>query len=341
MPVSQLPERARSLVRLLGQARRRGRTAHACLVIGDRLESLQELAMTWAQTCICSALTPDSMPCGTCPVCRQFEHGTYPFLYQLRPQSKSRMIGIDTIRELEHRLYLTSNGMLKIGMIQEADRLTEQAQNAFLKTLEEPPPNTLLVLITVSPSALLPTILSRCQLVSMLDNRVVYTHPDVAALVQVLASMRRGTGAQTAFPAGDYLVGALKEFDQRAKANVADEVARLKASFENVSPAERKRLEEVIEAVEKAEYLRLRELFLSTIHAWFAQQYLRANGIEGAQLPNPELFAPFGESLPDPPSVPDALRSLRLTEAFIDSIGYNVDEGLALHDFCQKVCAKV
>ena len=79
------------------------------------------------------------------------------------PESKSRRIVIEQIRELEHALQMRStNGRRKVVIISEADRLQPQAANAFLKTLEEPPSNSLLLLLTALPEALPDTIVSRC-----------------------------------------------------------------------------------------------------------------------------------------------------------------------------------
>lgn len=81
----------------------------------------------------------------------------------VRPQSKSRRITVDDIRVLEKSFYVSSaDGKWKVGVILHADRMGVGAENAFLKTLEEPPNNCLLLLVTDAPELLLPTILSRC-----------------------------------------------------------------------------------------------------------------------------------------------------------------------------------
>ncbi len=81
------------------------------------------------------------------------------------PESKSRRIVIEQIRELEHTLQMrAADGQKKIVIISEADRLQPQAANAFLKTLEEPPANSLLLLLSALPEALPDTIISRCNI---------------------------------------------------------------------------------------------------------------------------------------------------------------------------------
>ena len=101
----------------------------------------------------------------------QIQTRAHPDIVWLEPQSKSRQITIDEIRDLIRQLSQTSfAGGWKAGVILCADRMTDQAANAFLKTLEEPSARTLLILITDEPQALLPTISSRCQRISLSDE---------------------------------------------------------------------------------------------------------------------------------------------------------------------------
>src|SRR5216110_2646132 len=84
-------------------------------------------------------------------------------IFIAQPESKSRRIVIEQIRALEHALQMqAANGRRKVAIISDADRLQPQAANAFLKTLEEPPKNSLLLLLSALPEALPETILSRC-----------------------------------------------------------------------------------------------------------------------------------------------------------------------------------
>lgn len=102
--------------------------------------------------------------CGSCPDCRMIGNGSHPDIHFMAPSSKSRLIVIDQIKELQRKVYLRSYGdNWKIFIIQDADRMNGSTQNAFLKTLEEPPEKTILILITNQPGHLLPTIRSRCQ----------------------------------------------------------------------------------------------------------------------------------------------------------------------------------
>ena len=87
----------------------------------------------------------------------------HPDLHVVQPESKSRRIVIDQIRELEHSIQRKPLvGGSKVAIIHDADRMQPQAANAFLKTLEEPPPGSLILLLSTVPEAILETVLSRC-----------------------------------------------------------------------------------------------------------------------------------------------------------------------------------
>lgn len=95
----------------------------------------------------------------------------HPDLFHLRPSGKMRIISVEKTRAMISDLYRTSNqGGAKVAVIHEADRMRKEAANAFLKTLEEPPPDTFLMLLTTRPNSMLPTIKSRCLSVRLGSN---------------------------------------------------------------------------------------------------------------------------------------------------------------------------
>ena len=133
----------------LGRARRNGRLPHAMLLTGPPGSGRSNLALEIA------ALVNDTTAT---------EAARHPDVHRLEPGSKSRRITIEPFREFCEPFFATSfrPGATKTGIILDADRLQLGAANAFLKTLEEPPANTLFILVTANPALLPVTILSRC-----------------------------------------------------------------------------------------------------------------------------------------------------------------------------------
>jgi len=134
----------------LRRAHEQNRLAHAYLISGPPGSGKQQLAADLA-----------SLVNGTA-VADVFSARARE-IFVARPESKSRRIVIEQIRDLEHALQMrASNSRRKVAIISDADRLQPQAANAFLKTLEEPPKDSLLLLLSALPEALPETILSRC-----------------------------------------------------------------------------------------------------------------------------------------------------------------------------------
>ncbi|MEJ2588990.1 MAG: DNA polymerase III subunit delta' [Deltaproteobacteria bacterium] len=103
--------------------------------------------------------------CGRCPICHQIEGGNFPDFSIMRPDGQN--IKIEQVRELNHVLsFPPVTGTYRISVVHQAETMTGEAANAFLKTLEEPPPQNVLVLTTTEPFDLLPTLVSRCQRVA-------------------------------------------------------------------------------------------------------------------------------------------------------------------------------
>src|SRR5437660_5992194 len=113
-------------------------------------------------------------------------------IFVAQPESKSRRILIEQIRDLEHALQMrASNGRRKVAIIVDADRLQPQAANAFLKTLEEPPKDSLLLLLSALPEALPETILSRCIAIPLAPNGQPQNKVEEEKLVKLLQQTAR------------------------------------------------------------------------------------------------------------------------------------------------------
>ncbi|MFH1037593.1 MAG: DNA polymerase III subunit delta' [PVC group bacterium] len=152
-------------VTYLRQAIRKERVVSAYLFAGPEGAGKTLTASVFARALNCQPAPGEG--CGSCPDCREIAGGSHPDVHFLSPASKSRRIVIDQLRDLLRLVHLqTRRDSWKVCVIEEADRMNESAQNAFLKTLEEPPERTVLILVTPQPGELFPTIRSRCQRVS-------------------------------------------------------------------------------------------------------------------------------------------------------------------------------
>jgi DNA polymerase-3 subunit delta' len=135
---------------------------HALLIHEAPGSGGEWLARWIAQLMLCSRRSPE--PCGLCVNCQRVANNQHPDLALVQPLEESRQLRIEQVRELSEELALTSHqGGYKVGLLSPADSLNRFAANALLKTLEEPAPRTLLILVTIEPSRLPATILSRCQ----------------------------------------------------------------------------------------------------------------------------------------------------------------------------------
>jgi DNA polymerase-3 subunit delta' len=146
----------------LNAARKAGRLPHA-LLIHDTAGGGGDWLANWAAS-VALCLVPDDAPCGKCVGCVRVANNQHPDLTWIVPTEDSKQLRIEQVRDFAQELSLTSHqGGYKVGILSPADSMNRFAANALLKTLEEPPARTLLILVASQPSRLPATILSRCQ----------------------------------------------------------------------------------------------------------------------------------------------------------------------------------
>lgn len=157
-----------ALVEGFSRAVSRGRLAHAYLFTGPSGVGKHLFAVELARALLCEAQRePGGLrACDRCPSCVQVDAGTHPDFYEAVRPADAHEFPIELMRDLCQSFSLRSaRGRGKVVVIDQADDLNDESANCFLKTLEEPPPGSVLILIGSSPDRQLPTVVSRCQVV--------------------------------------------------------------------------------------------------------------------------------------------------------------------------------
>jgi DNA polymerase III subunit gamma/tau len=193
--------------------------AHAYLFCGPRGVGKTTCARILAKTINCESPTADMEACGVCNTCVSFKNNTSFNVFELDAASNN---SVDDIRELTNQVrFAPQQGKYKVYIIDEVHMLSAAAFNAFLKTLEEPPPYAIFILATTEKHKILPTILSRCQI---FDFKRITTH-DIVAHLQSIA-VKEGMVAQEA---------ALHVIAQKSEGAMRDALSMLDriASFTN------------------------------------------------------------------------------------------------------------
>jgi DNA polymerase-3 subunit delta' len=141
---------------------------HAYLITGPPGIGKRTLALHFLQAVACIEPPSEGEYCNACRACNAISKATYPDLHLVATEAYERAIKVDQIRSLRSRLSLSPyEGDRRMALIINFHQATDQAANALLKTLEEPPPQVLLVLTALAAESLLPTIVSRCEVIAL------------------------------------------------------------------------------------------------------------------------------------------------------------------------------
>ncbi len=302
---------------LLQHARQSGRLPHALLFTGSEAAGTHGLALSMAREL--NGAGAETLESLRHPMCRV-----------IRPGSKSRSILIADIRSVEPFLTLRAEeGTTKLVIILEADRMKEEAANAFLKTLEEPPPQTLIILISAQPSRLLPTILSRCVRMDMreCDSRTRLSDvqqlflPAVAAALPLLGSDVAALALRADFQA---LLSTRKD------AITVRLTAALKAEAKAIAEGTdirdwEARQKDATTALIETEYLGEREQMLELLSLCLGQAVLLASHAPDVTPITPEIA-----NVAQRHSVAELTRRMRAVDALRQDLNFNVNEALAM-----------
>lgn len=156
----------KDIINYIRNAVREDKVSHAYILNGERGAGKKMLANLFAATLLCEKGGPD--PCNECHSCRQAESGNHPDIIKVTHE-KPNSISVDDIREQVNNTIMIKpyQGPYKVYIIPQADMMTPQAQNALLKTIEEPPEYAVIMLLTENADTLLPTINSRCVMLKL------------------------------------------------------------------------------------------------------------------------------------------------------------------------------
>lgn len=321
-----MPFKSDHALKLLARAHEQGRLGHAYLITGPKEAQHEHFAAS-----VIDLVTGQRQ--------KTLEGWEGQGAIVLRPQSKSRRITIGddgddpgTIRFLEKMIRRTAapSGW-KLGIIVDAERMNVQAQNAFLKTLEEPPPRTLLLLLTTQPEQLLPTIQSRVIEIGLMPPagaRIFTGHEQqLLAVLEKLAAKAAGT-----------LSGALalKTDFQSILEDLRDDIKKHhEADFEReqdhyaktTDGSWLKQREEQVEAAIEADYIQQRSALMDLLLAWFGDVARQQAGAENLDIPKYQPATAALATKWEPGDVAKRIRVLRQLESHLHT---NVNESLAL-----------
>ncbi len=162
---------------LIAKSLEAGRFPHAVLIEGGAPEKRAELARKIARALICESKT--QAPCGVCSHCVKASHDMHPDIAFLEPkkkksESRDKTYFVDYVREIVSGSYVLPNeAALKIYILSEADKMGPEGQNAFLKTLEEPAPHAMFILLCSTKEVFLQTVLSRVTLFNLGEDETL------------------------------------------------------------------------------------------------------------------------------------------------------------------------
>ena len=305
-----------SAYRQVGRALDAGRPAHGYLLVGAVRGTALELAER-----ILKRLFEAHV-----------EDRANPDIHWLSPEKKSRIISVEAMREkmIDPMEKTSFAGGWKSGVILGADRLKKEAANAFLKTLEEPPPNTIFLLLTECPEQLLPTIVSRCQRIDLDDaRRQGLLDPWFSQTIAALAANDL-SGATARAAAGQRLAAVLAALQKKAEELVGEDLAG-----ESGGPGA-----EITEDEEKAlvssRYREMRADFLHTVMDWFRDLMALVSAGPDAPLVH-EKFRKLLRERASHLSRTAAFRNIEAVEEMATSLDRSLPEPAVLSFFADRV----
>jgi DNA polymerase-3 subunit delta' len=325
-------------IELLQRSLERGRLGHAYLFSGHTLEQLEALGRTLAKTLNCQ--NPNKKNniaidcCDECVTCKKIDGATHPDIHWARAESKTRIVTVDQMRELMREMQLKpSEAEYKVAIVAGADRLKTEAGNAFLKTLEEPPPGSVLILLTIEPQRILETLVSRCLRLSFYGEGQRKWSPGEMELVTAFSSIagEEQKGLLARYRLLDVLLGKLTTLKEQVEAEQQE-----RSPLERYKEAEKdlqEKWEDELKAATEAEYRRHRSGLLLALQHWLRDIWLKTlqpsrSTVAKELLHFPEI--PATDQVAKRISTEQARENLQTLEQLQRWLYTNVQEALAL-----------
>jgi DNA polymerase-3 subunit delta' len=248
-----------------------------------------------------------------------------------RPESKSRRIITAQIRALEHALQMrAANGRRKVAIVADADRLQTEAANAFLKTLEEPPKDSLLLLLSALPEALPETVLSRCIAIPLASDGEARSKKEEEKLVKLLQQTSRHTtwSIQFAYRLAQEFQQLLRAVREEVKLETDSALKQEQTRYQEATDgAWLEEREDYYKALTESLYLQRRAALVEILFAWWTDVLRATNAVAQRDLPaatqeTAALARRFDNA--------EILKRIRLLEEFRDHLGRNIHESLAI-----------
>jgi DNA polymerase-3 subunit delta' len=341
MAFKDFPEQEQG-VSLLQRSLERGRLAHAYLFTGHDLAELEAIAQNLAKTLNCQQPIRGKNNaaidcCEQCVNCRKIANGNHADVHWVRPESKSRTISVAQMRDLMHEINLKpTEAEYKVAVIVAADRLNVQGANAFLKTLEEPPARSVLILLTTEPQRLLETIISRCLRLNFAGDG---PRPLPADQMEWLTNFSEMAATEQKSLISRYRLMDVLLQKLNAMKTAIDESLTARSPLQKYDDVEkdlREKWEEELSAAIEAEYRRQRTDLLAILQRWFRDVWLIAvsrTKDHGARdttdlLNFPEI--PGTQRLAQRLTPANAIENLQVIESTQRLLHTNVQEALAL-----------
>jgi DNA polymerase-3 subunit delta' len=302
----------------LRRAHEQNRLAHAYLISGPTGSGKQQLAADLA-----------SLVNGT-PAIDVFSAKARE-IFVARPESKSRRIVIEQVRELEHALQMrASNGRRKVAIVSDADRLQPHAANAFLKTLEEPPRDSLLLLLSALPEALPDTILSRCITIPLAPEDEPQIRDEENKLVDLLQQMSKEQHwtIQSAYRLAQEFQRLLRAVREDVKRETDESLKKEQLRYKDATDgAWLDEREQYYKARSESLYLQRRAGLIETLFAWWSDVLRSSKGVAQRNLARAgEETAVIASKF----STPEILKRIRSLEELRDYLNRNIHEALAI-----------